>query len=138
VDHLTDRADKPGEGPAPFDDGTAVPDLPAHTYVTADELAATLGVAVTDPWVLPACVTATAIIDQFVGPDGVARWLGTVTPVPDPARLAALTVAVDVYRRRSAAAGYFDVNGYLARLALDPAAAVSALLAPYLLDLGVG
>lgn len=142
MDHLLNRASKPGEDPAPADPGLPVPDLPSHLYVTADELAAALGIAASDDWVAPTCVTATALVDQYVGPTGVERWLypadGSITTPPDPVRVAALTVAVDVYRRRTAAAGYFDVNGYLARLAMDPTGPVGALLAPYVLDLGVG
>ena len=138
MDHLIDRANKPGEGPALADDGTAVPDLPAHLYVTAAELAAELGLTDTAaPWVAESCTTATAAVDQLIGPDGVARWL-TAPPWPDPVRLAAVTIAVDLYRRRSAAAGYFQTDDYLARLALDPTATVAAHLAPYMLELGIG
>lgn len=138
MDHLIHRVNKPGEGPAPFDDGLPVPDLPAHLYVTVAELAAELGVTDLEAtWLEPACVTATAAVDQYIGPDGVARWL-TGPTYPDPVRLAALTVAVDVYRRRTAAAGYFAQDDYLARLPLDPTVSIGAHLAPYVLDLGIG
>lgn len=137
MDHLRDRPSKPGEGAAPFDDGIAVPDLGAHLYVTAAELAAELGGDAAAPWIAEACTTATAAIDQLIGPAGVARWL-TAPPWPDPIRLAALTVAVDLFRRRSAASGYFQTDDYLARLALDPTATVAAHLAPYVLELGIG
>lgn len=138
MDHLIHRANKPGEGPAPFDDGLPVPDLPAHLYVTAAELALELGIGDPNgPWIAEACTAATAAVDQDIGPAGVERWL-IVEPWPAPVRLAALTIAVDLYRRRTAPAGYFQSDDYLARLALDPTATVDALLAPYRFDLGIG
>ena len=139
MDHLIHRANKPGEDPAPTPGGVPVPDLPAHLYVTAAELAAELGSTPdgSDPWLAESCATATAACDQLIGPDGVARWL-VAEPWPAPVRLAALTVAVDVYRRRTAASGYFQLDDYLARLTLDPSSTVMIHLAPYCLDLGVG
>lgn len=101
----------------------------AVEYVTAADVATAQGVTGPGPIARSAQAAASAnvIVDNVLGSLAAAQVAGA-DEIPDPFKLAALTIAMDLYRRPDTPGGYFVVADYTARLSADPASPVLALI----------
>lgn len=102
-------------------------------YLDASELAGVVGVPASDPRLARVVAATSQVIDHYYGTVTVAAKLrlpdGSDLPtVPASVNEAALTIAVDVWRRTTTPGGYFAVADYVGRLAQDPTSAVGTLL----------
>jgi hypothetical protein len=102
-------------------------------YVDPVEVAAAVGVPASDPRVARVVAATSQVIDAYYGTVTVAAMLrlpdGADLPViPAGVNEAALTIALDLWRRPSTPGGYFQVSDYVGRLAQDPTAPVVVLL----------
>lgn len=104
-------------------------------YVTDDELAELLGLDPLDERLPVVTTTADTVVEHYYGTVTVNTLLRDVDGLPFPVelvpatvRLAALTIAADLWRRPETPGGYFQVADYVGRLAQDPTAPVIAAL----------
>lgn len=77
------------------------------------------------------CSLASWIVFAFVGQAGADVWLQPpVDPATYPAAAveSALAIAIDLWRRPTAPAGYVQVADYVGRLAQDPTSPVASQL----------
>lgn len=102
-------------------------------YVAPAELAAVVGVPTDDPRLVRVVATTSQVVDHYYGTATVAAKLrnedgSDLAAVPECVAEAALTIAVDVWRRPTTPGGYFAVADYVGRLAQDPTSSVVVLL----------
>lgn len=102
-------------------------------YVDRAELARLVGSTADDERLGPVCDDTDMVVDHYYGSRTVAAKLrdtdgNVIDPVPACVARAALTIAVDLWRRPTLPGGYVQLTDYVGRLAQDPTSSVTAEL----------